>query len=81
MSQRARKKRRQTRAGLAHGRAAYPRHTSRAGRTGGIHEKKTPPKRHEHYIGSPTRSIEGATRCPKCGAGPGEIHRHPGAGQ
>lgn len=41
---RNRKKRRATRAVLKYGPGARPRHQLIAGRTGGVHQKKTPPK-------------------------------------
>lgn len=42
---RTRRKRRQQRAALKHGPAAKPRHRLRAGRTGQVHSKKTPPRK------------------------------------
>jgi hypothetical protein len=45
-----RRKRRQQRQALKHGRKAKPRHQLAAGRTGGVHHKKTGPA-------SPGRSV------------------------
>lgn len=73
---RTRRLRRQARAVLNFGREAAPRHVGLSGRTGHMHERMTPPKHSDPYVAEPARSIAAAARCPKCGAGPGEVHDH-----
>lgn len=71
---RTRRKRRQARQAQRHGVRAKPTHRARAGRTGGVHAKKTPPKSTVQYQPAPARTIAEAVACPKCGARPGEQH-------
>lgn len=73
---RVRRKRRQSRAGIKHGRAAYPRHTNKGGRTGSVHAKKSKSKARAVRVATTPRSITETARCQKCGALPGEQHRH-----
>lgn len=76
MSRRSRKLRRQQRQAQRHERKARPTHKGRSGRTGAMHERKTPAQTAPTGARVTGRSIGESARCPKCGAMPGESHRH-----